>query len=322
MRTINALDSMTNDNNNNYECTFTVFTPTYNRANLLPQVYEDLKAQTFTDFEWVIVDDGSSDGTGNPCKKWINEGVFPIRYIWQPNSGKHTAVNQGVKEAKGYFFAILDSDDWYVLQALEPFLHHWNSIPPEERYGFVGVAGLCAYPTGEIIGTPFPKDTLISDSINIRIKYSIKGDHIGINKTEIMRKFSFPENLGRFVTESLVWNRIAQRYKQPYVNEILGYKEYQPEWLSVRSITIRAKSPNIARCYYKEFVFMRRRLPIPVLMKNYANYIRFSLHDRAPLKEQLTDLPSGFLWATMLPLGIALFLCDRWFIHKERRALK
>lgn len=303
---------------NNYEYTFSVFTPTYNRRSLLPRVYESLKNQTFRDFEWIIVDDGSSDGTDKLVKKWINEEAFPIRYMWQPNRGKHTAINLGVKEAKGYFFAILDSDDWYVPRALERFFYHWDSIPTTERYNFVGVAGLYAYPSGEVIGTGFPRDTVIADSVDIRVRYGAKGDHIGINRTEIMREFPFPEDLGRFVTESLVWHRIAQRYKQLYVNEVLGYKDYQSDGLSARTITIRATSPSAARCYYKEFVSMGRRLPVTVLAKNYANYVRFSLHGGVSPKEQLADLPSKLLWAITLPLGFALFVRDKWFIRKER----
>ena len=91
--------------------TFTVFTPTYNRAATLARVYESLQRQTFTDFEWIIVDDGSTDETAELVQQWRSESSFPIRYIWQPNQGKHVAFNRGVELARGELFLPHDSDD-------------------------------------------------------------------------------------------------------------------------------------------------------------------------------------------------------------------
>ena len=91
----------------------TVFTPTYNRAKLLPRLYKSLQEQTNKDFEWVIVDDGSTDNTKEVIDNIITqqENDFPIRYFYKENGGKHTAINQGAKEAKGELFFIADSDD-------------------------------------------------------------------------------------------------------------------------------------------------------------------------------------------------------------------
>ena len=86
-----------------YQYLFTVFTPTYNRASTLPRVYEGLKPQTFRDFEWLIVDDGSRDNTRELVQMWQAEACFPIRYIYQPNRGKPTAFNRGVQEAQGSY---------------------------------------------------------------------------------------------------------------------------------------------------------------------------------------------------------------------------
>lgn len=90
--------------------TFTVFTPTYNRAHTLLRVFSSLQAQTFQDFEWLIVDDGSTDGTEELIKHWGSESHFPVRYFKQENRGKHVAFNRGVREATGQFFLPLDSD--------------------------------------------------------------------------------------------------------------------------------------------------------------------------------------------------------------------
>lgn len=93
---------------------FTIFTPTYNRAYTLPALYQSLRNQTCMDFEWVIVDDGSTDNTETVCQGF-KQDLFPISYFRQQNSGKHVAVNEGVKQAQGEWFFIVDSDDHCLL---------------------------------------------------------------------------------------------------------------------------------------------------------------------------------------------------------------
>lgn len=97
----------------------TIFTPTYNRAHLLPNLYQSLLNQKRVDFEWLIVDDGSTDGTEELVNQWIEEAVLTIRYFRKENSGKHTAINKGVQLAKGELFLIVDSDDVLAENALK-----------------------------------------------------------------------------------------------------------------------------------------------------------------------------------------------------------
>ena len=111
---------------------FTVLTPTYNRAHLLPVLYQSLCAQTFRDFEWVIVDDGSMDGTRELVTSW--KPFFPIRYTWKPNGGMHTALNVGTRDAQGEFITQVDSDDYCVPHALERFDNRWRQIPDPDRF--------------------------------------------------------------------------------------------------------------------------------------------------------------------------------------------
>ena len=90
----------------------TVFTPAYNRAHLIHRVYDSLKAQTYREFEWIIVDDGSSDNTEEVVKGYmVQDNFFDIRYFYQTNQGKHMATNRAVQEARGELFITIDSDD-------------------------------------------------------------------------------------------------------------------------------------------------------------------------------------------------------------------
>src|ERR1700687_2026026 len=111
-----------------YRYTFTVFTPTYNRAGTLPRVYESLRLQTFRDFEWLVVDDGSKDNTEELIKEWQAKAEFPIRYIRPQNQGKPAATNRATQEAQGEFIATVDSDDACVPESLERLKYHWDAI--------------------------------------------------------------------------------------------------------------------------------------------------------------------------------------------------
>ena len=65
--------------------TLTIFTPTYNRGDILGNAYKSLKKQTNQDFIWLIVDDGSTDKTEDIVEKWIEENTIEIRYIKKEN---------------------------------------------------------------------------------------------------------------------------------------------------------------------------------------------------------------------------------------------
>lgn len=293
----------------NHRIVFTVFTPTYNRAHLLSRAFQSLKDQTFRKFEWVIVDDGSTDGTQELVAGWVEESDFPITYIWQPNSGKHVAINRGVAIAQGELFVILDSDDWLAPTALERLLYHWESIPPQVRGSYTGVVGLYAYPSGKVVGSTFPAPVIDSNAVEIRTKYRVKGDKFGMNRTDVLREFPFPEDLGKFVPESLVWNRIARRYRIRYVNEVLAYTEYQPGGLSARSVEIRARSSAAARTYYREFVELDDfYVPFLHRLRACANYVRFSFHGKVPLQKQYAEIGKKCYYFLSLPIGLAAYL--------------
>src|SRR5437764_8622953 len=112
---------------------FTVFTPTYNRAHTIKRVFDSLSAQTLREFEWLVVDDGSTDKTSELIAAWAKAVDFPIRYFRQEHSGKHIAYNLAVRAARGQFFLTLDSDDGCVPHALERIAYHWNMIPACDR---------------------------------------------------------------------------------------------------------------------------------------------------------------------------------------------
>ncbi|HPB74265.1 MAG TPA: glycosyltransferase family A protein, partial [Chromatiaceae bacterium] len=140
---------------------FTLFIPTFNRAHLLPRALASIEAQTCRDFEVVIVDDGSTDGTADLIQDWQRRVDFPVVYRWQENQGKYAAHNLGVELGRGRFFFLLDSDDRLLPQTLERLLYHWETIPPAERQRFAGVEGLIESLDGQRLLThPYPQSPL------------------------------------------------------------------------------------------------------------------------------------------------------------------
>jgi glycosyltransferase involved in cell wall biosynthesis len=297
----------------------TVFTPTFNRGRFLTRVYRSLQEQTIRQFEWLIVDDGSQDNTEEIVGQWMADSQFPILYVRQPNSGKHVAINRGTHLAKGELFVILDSDDWLLPPALERILFWWESIPCTERSSFAGVAGLYADPSGAIIGSALPRKFLDSNAIEVRTRWKLRGDKLEVYRTDVLRMFPFPEDLGKFVPEGLVWNRIAAAgYKMRYVNEVWAVADYQPDGLSAKSVYLRAQSPRAARLYYKEFTELTN-VYIPVLrrIREYANFTRFSLHAQISPAQQWKEVRSKALWLIALPIGLAAFLRDLTMLRRN-----
>lgn len=298
-----------------------VVTPTYERAATLPRLYESLLAQTMRDFEWVVVDDGSSDETGELVRGWQHEAPFRIVYDWQPNAGKHAAVNRGVAQATGGFCAVMDSDDWYVPAALERMLHHWNAIPADRRAGFANVEGLCADPDGALVGDRFPAEVFDSTTFEIEVVHGVGGDKIGMYRRDVLLEHPFPEDMGWHVTPALVWNRIAARYRSRFVDEVWAYKEYLAEGLTGRETELRLRFAAAQLVYWREFAAMPRPMPVRARVRANANYVRYSLWERVPLREQLRRSPAWALTVATWPLGALLHARDRRRArHLERTA--
>lgn len=303
-----------------YHHIFTVLTPTYNRAHTLPRVFESLKKQEFQDFEWLIVDDGSTDNTRELVQEWQKEADFPVRYYWQENQGKHIAHNTGVLHARGELTVVLDSDDMLADEALIHLKRHWDAIPREERPHFAGVEGLAAYFDGRIEGTRFPKNVMDSDYIEIRNKYGVTGDKKGAVVTGILQEFLFPRFSGeKHIRPSLLWKRLAHHYRFRYINEIIQLKELQPGGLSFDRFRLRMKNPQGFRLYYREEINQHRGYSgIGKQLDSCAKYVRYSLHSGIGYRQQQYEIDTPWLWLLSVPKGTLTWLRDRIKMRRTR----
>ena len=228
----------------------TIFTPTYNRAKLLPRVYHSLQSQTNFNFEWLIIDDGSSDSTKELCKRWmLNESKFPIRYFYQKNSGKCAAINKALALALGDWFLVLDSDDFLTDDAVEK-IHTWvQTLPSHGNY--CAVAGRATY-GGSEPDAPFLEGAYLDCTFFDRYPrrennyFFIGHDRPWVFKTEIHRKYMYPVFQGeKFMTEAIVWNRMAKDgYKLRCFNDIIYTFNHQNEGLTSGSTQNFIKNPK------------------------------------------------------------------------------
>lgn len=289
----------------------TVMTPTFNRAHTLPRAYASLQEQTFRDFEWIVVDDGSTDRTPQLIQEWRARSYFPILYIRQENLGKHVAQKRAVAIAHGRFAVDLDSDDWLLPNTLQRLRQVWDSIPPERRDGFVGVAGRDAFPDGTKIGRDLPTHFLDSDEIELRYRFRITGDNTGMNRIDIVRAFPAPEfENEKFVTEAVAINRVALQYKTRYFDEIIKFANYQEGGLSDRIRLINMQSLSASLLYYGELLDVSDRLGGRARFRASANFARFALHDGRPLwrTRRGNDI---WMWLASLPAAVVLWARDR-----------
>ena len=299
---------------------FTILTPTYNRAHTLQRVYESLCEQTFQDFEWVVVDDGSTDHTKKRIQQWQQEALFPIHYVWQPNQHKKAAFNRGVRMAQGELVVALDSDDSLEANALYDMARTWKEIPQKERERFVAVTGLCKTPEGNIVGDMYPYDVLDANPLDIQFKFGVTGEKFGCLSTAVLQRFPFPENIEGFVPESLVWRSMARAgYLTRFVNQV--YRVYHDSRDSLSRQGKNNAATHALGLWLLAYDTVVDSLPWfhykPVaFIKAGMRYTRFALH----MRDQSIARPHGYrlhglgaiaLVVATAPFGLLLFLRDK-----------
>lgn len=255
----------------------TILTPTFNRANLLTRLYESLRQQTVYNFEWILVDDGSTDNTSSLSKDFLASNDFQVKYLYKNNGGKHTAINFGLEEAKGEYIFIVDSDDYLPSNSIKILTKKIEYIKTLKNYE--AICGICGEKQNikvKIFRPSFDKE-IICSNIDFRYKFKVKGDKAEVFKTEILRQFKFPEYRDeKFCPEALVWDRIGSNYKTYYFPEVVYYCEYQEEGLTAKIYQIRKSSPKATLQYYKE-LSTNRKVPLYFRLRAITNFYRFKI---------------------------------------------
>lgn len=286
--------------------TLTVFTPTYNRAHTLPRTYASLLSQTCKDFEWLIVDDGSSDGTKDLVKSWIDEKKISIRYIYQENQGMHGAHNTAYKNIETELNTCIDSDDYMPFDAVEKIVSFWKAFGSNE---YAGMVGLDFAESGGLIGTEFPKD-MNETTLNGFYEKGGKGDKKLVYRTDVIRKYpEYPLFPGeKYFSLGYKYLLIDQDYKLLTLNEPLVIVDYQADGSSFNMYRQYWNNPN-------GFMFLRKTHmklyhSIKGKFKSCIHYVSHVI--RANKVEELFKNPCPFLTLLALIPGTCLYLRTKY----------
>lgn len=222
----------------------TILTPSYNRGKDLNILYKSLLDQTSNNFEWLIVDDGSTDDTAEIVQNFIDDNNVLIRYIKKVNGGKHTALNVGINNTSSLMTFIVDSDDILTSDAvatIDSFIEKYKGVD-----GICGFSFLRKFPDGKINGKKFEQDEIIGNLISTRINGNDESsDKAEVYYTDCLKEFPFPEVAGeKFLGEDVVWMRMARKYNMVFVNKAIYVGNYLEGGLTKNRRTHNIKSPN------------------------------------------------------------------------------
>ncbi len=260
----------------------TVFTPTYNRGYIIESLYKSLQRQSFNDFEWLVVDDGSRDNTEELFEKWAKENNnFQIRYYKKENGGKHRAINYALDKAKGELFFTVDSDDYLTDDALYKVDKWEKSLDRSKKFaGIVANIGNDKYKT---INNFFKEEYLDLDLLQ-RYDYTedgkkvLDGERSYIFYTDIHKKYRYPEFDGeKFITEAVVWNRMAHDgYLVRYYNDIIWIFEYLDDGLTKAGNKLFLDNPRGYTLWLKEKNVFQNKSKKEMLKFYYSMYCELS----------------------------------------------
>jgi glycosyltransferase involved in cell wall biosynthesis len=281
----------------------TIFTPTYNRAQTLHRVFDSLTQQICSSthespvFEWLIVDDGSTDHTKNIIRKWQDKAKFPIRYFHQQNQGKITATETAIDMAKGELFLIADSDDAFQSDTVETFFRLWNSFSDKEKEKCFGINSLCMDQHNNGIGPDFPKaDQFVShEKLTLEWSQNTLGETWGAMKTSLLKKhFHMPENVdSSFIPESYFWTKIACKEQQNvYVTNrrLRIYYLDQTDTISKNVRTEHTKGLEYESLYFiNQYPYLLTRYP-KLFFKHLVKYALLSHHHGKPFKHSIISI--------------------------------
>lgn len=297
----------------------TIFTPTYNRAHLLPRLYDSILCQANASIIWMIIDDGSTDNTTELIKKWQKESNFPIEYYYQENGGMHTAHNAAYQRIVTPLNLCIDSDDLLAPNALKNIQSVWKKI--EHDQSIAGMVGLNVnFRTDEIVGNSFPDHFKKGNLLNLYENHNLKGDKKIALKTTFVRNCTplYPVYEGEYLVPlSALYTSLNYQYDFSFYNEVWCIVDYQIDGASQNVWAQYQKSPQ--GFAYLRMMNIKYSPNVNFCVKNYLHLISCVIFAPKILKLIYSNrLLFGFI--IFLPLGIGFHLYLRIKILLNRKA--
>ena len=258
----------------------TVLTPSFNRKKKLEKLYSSLCNQKSQSFEWLIIDDGSTDDTKALVDSWRDTAPFSIKYVNKENGGKHTALNLGISMISSELTFIVDSDDYLTENAIETILEFHEKYKDRiESEKLCGYSFLRAYSDGMVNTGKYPVDEVIDTFRQQRINNNLLGDKAEVYYTKILKQFPFEVFEGeKFMPEDAVWLKMSGPYNMVHANRVIYICDYLEGGLTKTGRKMKIYSPY--GMMYRSAVYLNDPdVKLKVKMKMmilYHIYLRFA----------------------------------------------
>lgn len=203
-----------------------IITSNYNRREVLLRCMRSVEAQTFRDIEYIVVDNGSSVSFDDIMEQFMEEATIPVMFIKRTSGlGPHTGRNSAIREARGEYLSMIDSDDEYLPQAMEVLVNAWKQIPQEQRDEYREVVALCQDEHGHQIGAKFPaymNQLPRKETRRLCLKPEYQCEHANMSRTSLLKENPFQEPEGiNYVSELAVWYKLDKKYKSFYLDDVI-----------------------------------------------------------------------------------------------------
>ncbi|UCG38145.1 MAG: glycosyltransferase family 2 protein [bacterium] len=309
------------DGRGHHDYCFTLFIPTFNRADKLGETLESVSHSTFRDFEALVIDDGSTDRTEQILSEWKSQARFPLRYIRQENMGKTGAHNTALGHARGFLFMTLDSGDLLLPDALQNLWDQYERIPAEARPGNAGVAALCLKENGELSGLPYAVDGADATFLEMDRMRTFTGEKRLAVRTAVMRQFPYPRFPGeKHVRPDLIFKRMAHSFHLRFVNIPVQVNRREPDGITANIVQYRLENPRGFRLYFLEEITLHREYySLRKRFGDHWRYVRFSLHSGLGLLGQAREVEERLLWLSGIPMGVGKWLADLLRVRTGRK---
>ena len=291
----------------------TIFTPTYNRAHTIERTYHSLCRQSCKEFDWLIIDDGSTDNTASIVKAWVAENKIPIRYVYKENGGLYTGYNVAYSLIESELCVCVDSDDYMPDNAVEKIYRCWIERGGEQ---YAGLIGLDFHLDGTPIGGYFPTRLDNVWFMDLYIKKLHLGDVKPVLRTDLMKTvapmvgFEGEKNFN----PAYMMMQVCDRYPILLLNENLCFVDYQTG-LDSMSAGIWKQYRNSPHSFQKQ-----RILELQLVHNSWKNRIRVAIHYVASSliahdKGWLRKSPKKWITVLVSPMGLVLYLL---ILYKSR----
>jgi len=279
-------------------CFFSIIIPTYNRAHILPNTIQSVINQTFSDWELIVVDDGSTDNTKKVVTT-LNESR--LKYIYQNNAERSAARNKGIESAKGKYICFLDSDDWYEPCHLQIL---FEKISSENHPKALIFTNCYVFQKGEKSTPEFPE---FSDPPVYLLNNPVIPARVCIH-SDILKIYKFREDIN-IVEDQVLWVAIAYNYPVFHIAEnTVVYHLHDDNSINIKNncykprldglkllfkqacvghlIPRRNKNTIIGNCYYgiaRHYFYKRKFIKMLVSLFFSIAYSPFSPQNKSKL---------------------------------------